>query len=450
MCPLLALLAIAPIVRPAALAAQAAPSAAAAATAPGDLETLAPILEFIRARKVRDAASTSPNGIDEGAFVELGGIPQWITIRGENQQNPVLLVLHGGPGDATNLYTHGLFRPWLKSFTVVQWDQRGAGRTLGKNGSAVASSITLQRLTDDGIALAEHLRRRLEQPKVVLLGHSFGSILGVRMAKARPDLFHAFVGTGQVGDPLTGYTVAYDALVAKARATGQQDALAELEAVGPPPYADGRGFGVQRKWSNRFEGAEMFLAAMMGFALTAPGYTARDVRDWLDGQGLSAERLVPETSAIPPTALAGEFALPAAVIPYTIVHATQFFEFVKNIAAAATDGNTVRLAPVLIQPMAADDVARAVGGLNSVPGLTALIEPCASGGADGAAALDGVAALAVRVRREYEEMPGLRLTVARAARLFGLAPDVAYAVLDDLHQASVLTCTERGTYSLRR
>lgn len=92
-----------------------------------------------------------------------------------------------------------------------------------------------------------------------------------------------------------------------------------------------------------------------------------------------------------------------------------------------------------------------MSGLDSVPGLTALLEPCAPRSSDGDPALDEIIpTLAVRVRGEYEEMPGLRLTVAQTARLFGLAPEVAYAVLDDLHRASVLNCTERGTYSLRR
>ena len=83
--------------------------------------------------------------------------------------------------------------------------------------------------------------------------------------------------------------------------------------------------------------------------------------------------------------------------------------------------------------------------------LTALLEPCAPvGSRPGPALAAANPALAARVRGEYVEMPGLRLTVAQAARLFGVSPDVAHAVLDDLRRASVLTCSNRGTYSLRR
>src|SRR4051812_44685344 len=267
----------------------------------------------LRARNARDYAVATPNAIDESQYVEIGGIQQWITIRGEDRNNPVLLFLHGGPGDATNPWGYAGFRLWLKRFTVVQWDQCGAGRTFGKNPDAT-QSITVARMTQDGLELADLLRKRLRKDKIILVGHSWGSILGVRMVKARPDLFYAFVGTGQVADPKKSYTVAYEQLVRNAEALKDERALRELREVGPPPYSDGRGYGVQRKWSNFFEGADAFISSMIGFALTAPGYTLRDVNDWFDGQSVSAERLVPETSALDATALAGDFAVPVFVI----------------------------------------------------------------------------------------------------------------------------------------
>jgi pimeloyl-ACP methyl ester carboxylesterase len=287
---------------------------AQSATSDADWKSLDDFLSFKRNRNARDYALASPNGIDEEKYVELGGVPQWITIRGQDRENPVLLFLHGGPGDATNPWGYAAFRTWLGEFTVVQWDQRGAGRTLGKNGSSLGPTITLDRMAQDGIELSELLRKTLQKEKILLVGHSFGSILGLFMVKARPDLFHAFVGTGQVGDPARGYTVAHGELLKKARALGEERAIRELEEVGPPPYADGRGYGVQRRWSNFFEGADVFLGSMFGLALSAPGYTVRDVNDWIDGQRLSAERLVPRTSALEARDLSGEFALPVFVI----------------------------------------------------------------------------------------------------------------------------------------
>jgi len=272
------------------------------------------MLAFLRARNARDYAIASPNGIDEARYVEIGGIEQWITIRGEDRNNPVVLFLHGGPGDATNPWGYAAFRLWLKQFTVVQWDQRGAGRTLAKNRSMPATTITVPRMVQDGVELAASLRKTLGKDKIILVGHSFGSILGVLMVKARPELFYAFVGTGQVADPARGYTVAFGDLLKKAEALGDARAMAELREVGPPPYPNGRGYGVQRKWSNFFEGADAFISSMFGFALAAPGSTVRDITDWGDGQSLSAEHLVPETSALDAKALGGDFALPVFVI----------------------------------------------------------------------------------------------------------------------------------------
>jgi len=279
-----------------------------------ELRKLDAVLDFLRKRNARDYAVSTRNGIDEAKYLKIGGIEQWVTIRGEDRANPVVLLLHGGPGDATNPWGYAGFRTWLKAYTVVQWDQRGAGRTLGRNGRASAGSLSIDRLVRDAVELADALRTSLRKDKIILLGHSWGSVLGVLTAKAKPELFHAFVGTGQVGDPARGYSVAFDALLAKARALGDARAVRELEEVGPPPYKDGRGYQVQRRWSNLFEGADTFLASMFGFALSAPGYSTRDVNDWLDGQDLSAERLVPQSSALTSTALTGRFAVPVFVI----------------------------------------------------------------------------------------------------------------------------------------
>ena len=294
-------------------------------------------LDFLRNRNARDYA-ISPSGIDEAKYLKLGGIEQWITIRGEDRANPVVLVLHGGPGDATNPWGYAGFRAWLKTYTVVQWDQRGTGRTLGRNGPASAATLTIDRLVQDGVELADAVRISLRKDKIILVGHSWGSILGVLMAKAKPELFHAFVGTGQVGvvgdlNLTRQQRVAYDALLAKARSSGEARAVRELEEIGPPPRKDGRGHQVQRRWANLFEGADSFIASMGWFGLTAPGYTTRDVNDWFDGQNVSAERLMPQQYALAPTALAGRFGVPVFVI-----QGADDFTTPTSLAKAFVDG----------------------------------------------------------------------------------------------------------------
>ena len=279
-----------------------------------EFQRLDTVMTILRNRNAQEYAVAGPDVVDEAKFVHIGGIEQWITIRGEDRKNPVLLLLHGGPGDSTNLWGYAGLRSWLKTFTLVQWDQRGAGRTFGRHGSSLASTMTVEQMARDGIELSELLRKELRTEKIVLVGHSWGSILGVLMAKARPDLFIAFVGTGQVGDPARSYAVAYKELLGKAQRLGDQRAVRELEEVGPPPYRDGRGYAVQRRWANRFEGADMFISSMAGRALMAPGYSLRDLNDWIEGQAFTGEHLVPQTSAMDAKRLRGEFALPVFVI----------------------------------------------------------------------------------------------------------------------------------------
>ena len=255
-----------------------------------ELRKLASTLDLIRTRNAPDYAISTPNGIDEVRYLKVGGIEQWVTIRGEDRANPVVLVLHGGPGDATNPWGHAGFRAWLKTYTLVQWDQRGAGENARTERAGIRLSPDDEQLVQDGVELSEALRTSLRKDKIILLGHSWGSVLGVLMAKTKPDLFSAYVGTGQVGDPARSYNVAFDMLVAKARALDDPRALRELKEIGPPPYKDSRGYRVQRRWANLFEGADVFIASMVGFALTAPGYTTRDVNDWIDGQQTECRR----------------------------------------------------------------------------------------------------------------------------------------------------------------
>src|SRR5262245_14493007 len=113
-----------------------------------------------RRKLAKSLTITSPNGIDEHGFVCIGGIEQWISIRGEDRSNPVLLLVHGGPGSIYSIFTP-LLRFWEPHFTIVQWDQRGAGKTFRRNGKVGSGELTLDRLARDGIELAEYLRAYL-------------------------------------------------------------------------------------------------------------------------------------------------------------------------------------------------------------------------------------------------------------------------------------------------
>jgi pimeloyl-ACP methyl ester carboxylesterase len=271
---------------------------------------LDPTLQFFRTRSAKEYAIDPAKGIDEASFVSIGGIDQWVTIRGEDRNNPVLLFLHGGPGEATNLWSWPYFFPWEQRFTVVQWDQRGAGKTFGKSGPSIEPTMTLDRMAQDGIELTEYLCKHLEKRKVIVVAHSFGTILGLRMIQKRPDLFVAYVGTGQVADEPRNYAVAYEALLKKAQATGNDQALRELKSIGPPPYASNQGYSVQRRWSNRFEGAERFLPGTIGLALQAPGYSVRDLDDLLAGELFSGNIFFSKTRSQTMKDLGLRFSIP--------------------------------------------------------------------------------------------------------------------------------------------
>lgn len=183
------------------------------------------------------SSATAPNTqLKEEGFVQIGGIGQWITIKGDDKRNPVILFLHGGPGDAWSPFADSWFGAWQKDFTLVQWDQRGAGRTYGKTGPSVEPTMTIDRMVQDGIEVSEYLTKHLGKKKIILIGGSWGSILGIYMAKQRPDLFYAYIGTSQLVNERVGQAASYARVLHLARAAGDQNTVKALEANGPPPW----------------------------------------------------------------------------------------------------------------------------------------------------------------------------------------------------------------------
>lgn len=185
-----------------------------------------------------DAASSQPESgsIKWQGYIPIGGIQQWITITGADRRNPVVLFLHGGPGIAGSPFAEAGYAGWEKDFTLVQWDQRGAGRTFAKNREAGASTITVERMTLDGIEVAEYLRKSLGKKKIILTGGSWGSVLGIQMAHVRPDLFYAFAGVSQGTSWSRNEAASYARVRQIALAKDDRQALATLDDVGPPPW----------------------------------------------------------------------------------------------------------------------------------------------------------------------------------------------------------------------
>ena len=167
--------------------------------------------------------------------VDLGGVAQSLLIRGRSVANPVLLYLHGGPGTSElgMLRVHNL--PALEAhFTVVVWDQRGAGKSYAAR--VPEAAMTVEQLVSDTRELSERLCRRFHQERIYLVGHSWGSALGALTVRRHPELFAAFVGVGQVVNMREGERLSYEWALAQATAAGDARSVAQLRAIGPPPY----------------------------------------------------------------------------------------------------------------------------------------------------------------------------------------------------------------------
>jgi len=213
----------------------------------------------------------SAEPVDEAGYVTIGGIRQWVTIEGQDSANPVVLIVHGGPGNPNTPFAHNLFGNWSKDFTVVQWDQRGSGKTYAASKPAEGEVLTMERLSQDGNEVARYAMQRLGKHKLILMGGSWGSALSVNMAMSAPELFHAYVGTAQLVNYQADMAMSYTKTLALARAAADADSLGKLEKLGPPPWTDPRAFGVLRRITRKYEAVATELPPKGWFAF-GPGY----------------------------------------------------------------------------------------------------------------------------------------------------------------------------------
>lgn len=202
---------------------------------------------------IKPACSSPSQAIREAGFVTLGGIEQWVTVNGAHCNNPLLLILHGGPGNTMSPFADNIYTGWAQHFTLVQWDQRGAGKTYGKQPPAADVALSLEQMTADGVQLAQYLTRRFGQKKIILLGGSWGSVLGVHMVKSRPDLFHAWVGVSQMVNHRDNLIASYTRMLERARTAGDNATVTALDALGMPPWTNPRHFGVLRRAIRKYE-----------------------------------------------------------------------------------------------------------------------------------------------------------------------------------------------------
>ena len=243
-----------------------------------------------------------PEGVQETYATRIGGIDQWISIRGQDRANPVILFVHGGPATPTMPGLWQFQRPLEEYFTMVHYDQRGAGKTYREDHSeAVAQSLRIQAYVDDLVAVAGHVRERLGKDRLVLMAHSWGTIPAMHAVLARPDLFLAYVGVGQVIDVRENERISIEYGLAEARRRGNADAVREIEALlpypGDQPLTRER-IVAARKWPQHYGGMAAFRDErnlwFYGAARLSPDYDDDDRAALGAGSLFTLERLLDE------------------------------------------------------------------------------------------------------------------------------------------------------------
>ncbi|WP_200416653.1 alpha/beta hydrolase [Virgibacillus salexigens] len=190
--------------------------------------------------------------VDSLEKVMLDQVEQWVLLRGENINNPVILFLHGGPGNAQIGWAPEYQTSLEKDFIVVNWDQRGAG--LSYNDSLSEESMNIENFVHDAHELTRYLIYRFKKDKIFVVGHSWGSIIGMLLAQKYPDLIYAYVGVGQSVHLQRGELLSYNFTVDFAKRNELQKATSELKAIGHPPYKTLNDLFIQRKWLTEFGG----------------------------------------------------------------------------------------------------------------------------------------------------------------------------------------------------
>ncbi|GEL72407.1 proline iminopeptidase [Myxococcus virescens] len=242
----------------------------------------------------------APEGMERTEKLRIGGIDQWVSVRSRDLRNPVLLVLHGGPGWVTMPTSWYVSHGWDEFFTVIHWDQRGSGKTYVANDPAmVAPTLTIEQVHADVEELVKWVRKTFGKEKIFVLGHSWGSLLGLTLAERHPEWLHAYIGAAQGIDARESERRGWAWAMEQARAAKNAEAIRDLESIAP--YAVGKkpvalkDILLQRRWLNFFGGAAYrrpdasFEAAAVNLS---PEYTDEEVRQVWKAQDSSVERLL--------------------------------------------------------------------------------------------------------------------------------------------------------------
>ncbi len=216
--------------------------------------------EYLKAKKIISSLDSivNPNGIQENFQANIGGIKQSVYVRGQNKNNPILIFVHGGPASPMAPVAWAFQRPFEEYFTIVQYDQRAAGKTFLNNDTTnLANTLTTDQYANDLIQLTDFIRKKYNKRKVILVGHSWGTIVSMTAVLKQPDLFYAYVGIGQVINAMDNERIGFEYALKEAQQKSDTTALAELKAIAPYPGdkpLEVKRVLVDRKWLQYYGG----------------------------------------------------------------------------------------------------------------------------------------------------------------------------------------------------
>ncbi|MGI6005160.1 MAG: alpha/beta hydrolase, partial [Christensenellales bacterium] len=235
--------------------------------------------------------------LDERRTISLGGRPAHIRIRGTSEENPVLLFLHGGPGISDRHWVLKYQSDLSDICTLVCWDQRGSGKSYTKQQGR--QSVTVEDMVSDASELLDYLCDRFSKDKIYIVGHSWGSVLGVLLTTRRPERVAAYIGMGQVVNLDENERISYGLVLDEARRRGDKRALGALERIGEPQggrYGSIDDLITQRNYMSKYGGAsynrsESIWTSMVLPLLRSPEYSLGDMLGYAKGSFYSLKQL---------------------------------------------------------------------------------------------------------------------------------------------------------------
>ncbi|MFX1443685.1 MAG: alpha/beta fold hydrolase [Promethearchaeota archaeon] len=249
---------------------------------------------YSRTPRIKDSSGNiKSNSVTSLEKVKIGGMDQWIIIRGHDKGNPILLFLHGGPGSTEGPFAYKFQRGLEEHFIVVNWDQRGAGKSYSRR--IPKESMNIEQFILDTHELIQLLLNRFNKKKLFLIGHSWGSILGTLVVSRYPELIQAYVGIGQVVNILENEKLSYKYTIDQAKERGNKKALKQLIKLEPYPEKDindTKTLRKQRKWLMKFNGVmhnETSWWPYIKIALGSPEYSLKDMIKFIRGLKFSME-----------------------------------------------------------------------------------------------------------------------------------------------------------------